>query len=93
MSGADVAQLKAYVAAPASGIQHRLDSTVLLSVSHNNLSARFMEIRLDLHVTVETLHASVVASHLLLTFVQTSRLLQDCDMCRCRCQLTQSNPS
>ena len=50
LSGRDIAQLKAYVAAPASGIQQRLDSTVLLSVSHSNLSSRFMEIRLDLHV-------------------------------------------
>ena len=51
LSGQDIAQLKAYVAAPASGIQHRLDSTVLLSVSHSNLTSRFMEIRLDLHVS------------------------------------------
>jgi hypothetical protein len=43
-------QLKSYVDAPASGMQHRSESTVLLNVSHSNLSSRFMEIRLDLHV-------------------------------------------
>lgn len=50
LTGADIQQLKDYVAGPASGIQNRVDSTVLLQVSHSNLSARFMEIRLDMHV-------------------------------------------
>ena len=60
ISGADIAQLKAYVAAPASGIQHRLETTVLLSVSHANLSARFMEIRLDLHVSVDLFYTCLL---------------------------------
>lgn len=44
----DIRALKAYVAAP--GTQSQAESTVRLNVSHSNLKARFMEIRLDLHV-------------------------------------------
>lgn len=51
MTGADIAQLKAYVQAPDSGMQNREAATVLLHVSHSNLSARFMEIRVDMHVS------------------------------------------
>lgn len=51
MTGADIAQLKAYVQAAPSGIQNRDAATVLLQVSHSNLAARFMEIRVDLHVS------------------------------------------
>lgn len=54
LTGADIQQLKDYVAGPASGIQNRVDSTVLLQVSHSNLSARFMEIRLDMHVRLQS---------------------------------------
>jgi hypothetical protein len=51
ITGADVAALKAYVQGPDGGMQNRNSSTVLLQVSHSNLSARFMEIRLDQHVS------------------------------------------
>ena len=44
----DIRALKAYVAAP--GTQSQAESTVRLNVSHSNLKAHFMEIRLDLHV-------------------------------------------
>ncbi len=50
MTGADIAALKAYVQADDGGMQNRDAATVLLHVSHSNLAARFMEIRLDLHV-------------------------------------------
>lgn len=50
ISQADIQSLKDYVAAD-SGVQNRAESTVLLQVSHSNLRARFMEIRLDLHVS------------------------------------------
>lgn len=42
--------LKAYVTAPGS--QQQAASTVRLLVTHSNLKARFMEIRLDKHVRV-----------------------------------------
>ena len=50
MTGADIAQLKAYVQGPDGGMQNRDAATVLLHVSHSNLAARFMEIRVDMHV-------------------------------------------
>lgn len=52
MTGADIAALKAYVQADDGGMQNRDAATVLLHVSHSNLAARFMEIRLDLHVSL-----------------------------------------
>mmetsp|Transcript_14739 Transcript_14739/g.44518 ORF Transcript_14739/g.44518 Transcript_14739/m.44518 type:complete len:279 (+) Transcript_14739:360-1196(+) len=55
MTGADIQALKAYVQASDGGMQNRDASTVLLQVSHSNLAARFMEIRLDQHITVEAL--------------------------------------
>lgn len=51
MTGADIAQLKAYVQGPDGGMQNRDAATVLLHVSHSNLAARFMEIRVDMHVS------------------------------------------
>jgi len=36
-----------------SGLQNQGTSTVLLHVTHSNLKARFMELRLDRHMTVE----------------------------------------
>lgn len=54
-------QLREYVAAPASGMQNKSDSTVLLNISHSNLSSHFMEIRLDLHVKPSTCSRSIVA--------------------------------
>ena len=51
MTGADIAALKQYVQGPDGGMQNRDASTVLLQVSHSNLAARFLEIRLDKHVS------------------------------------------
>ena len=36
-----------------SGGQNKGESTVLLHVTHSNLKARFMELRLDRHMTIE----------------------------------------
>ncbi len=46
---ADLAALRAYVVAD-TGAQARAESTVLLTVTHSNLRAVFMELRFDLHV-------------------------------------------
>jgi tubulin-folding cofactor B len=46
---ADLAVLRAYVTAD-TGAQQRAESTVLLTVTHSNLRASFMELRFDLHV-------------------------------------------
>jgi tubulin-folding cofactor B len=50
MNREDIDALKAYVAGPDSGFANRADSTVLLHITHSNLQAKFMEIRLDMHV-------------------------------------------
>ena len=50
LTGADVQQLKDYVAANDAGGQKQAESTVRLHVTHSNLKAKFIEIRLDLHV-------------------------------------------
>jgi tubulin-specific chaperone B len=63
MTGADIAQLKAYVQGPDSGIQNRDAATVLLHVSHSNLAARFMEIRVDMHVSQKAASASVACEY------------------------------
>lgn len=49
ISGADIQALKDYVKGPSS--QNQADSTVRMQITHSNLSAHFMEIRLDLHVS------------------------------------------
>lgn len=61
MTGADIASLKAYVQGPDGGMQNRSSSTVLLQVSHSNLSARFMEVRLDQHVSIEAVKVKLVS--------------------------------
>lgn len=45
----DLKALRDYVTAPGQ-MQNQADGTVLLSVTHSNLKARFMEIRFDRHV-------------------------------------------
>ena len=50
LTGADIQQLKDYVAANDAGGQKQAESTVRLHVTHSNLKAKFIEIRLDLHV-------------------------------------------
>eukprot|EP00850_Spirogloea_muscicola_P025745 SM004144S15586 [mRNA] locus=s4144:154:952:- [translate_table: standard] len=52
MSATDLDALRAYVSAPSG--QNRAAGTVLLRVSHSNLQQRFMEIRFDLHSSIES---------------------------------------
>ncbi|KAL4452171.1 hypothetical protein ABPG75_007833 [Micractinium tetrahymenae] len=49
---ADMAALREYVLAD-TGAQNQAESTVRLLVSHSNLQAKFMDIRLDLHMSVD----------------------------------------
>lgn len=58
ISQADIQSLKDYVKGPSS--QNQADSTVRLQVTHSNLKARFMEIRLDLHVSLRQNTAGLV---------------------------------
>eukprot|EP00271_Cylindrocystis_brebissonii_P002278 TRINITY_DN12778_c0_g1_i1.p1 TRINITY_DN12778_c0_g1~~TRINITY_DN12778_c0_g1_i1.p1 ORF type:complete len:275 (+),score=40.98 TRINITY_DN12778_c0_g1_i1:213-1037(+) len=51
MASLDLESLKSYVNGPSS--QRQSDGTVVLHISHSNLHQRFMEIRFDLHMTVE----------------------------------------
>lgn len=60
MSGADIAALKNYVQGPDGGMQNRDSSMLLLQVSHSNLSARFMEIRLDQHMSIEAVKIKLI---------------------------------
>ena len=46
----DLQALRNYVLAD-TGAQNQAESTVRLMVTHSNLKANFMEIRLDLHVS------------------------------------------
>ena len=46
----DVDALKEYVSAPGNFGQNQAESTVRLHVTHSNLKAEFIELRLDLHV-------------------------------------------
>jgi tubulin-specific chaperone B len=48
---ADLQALRDYVTAE-TGAQNQAESTVRLLVTHSNLKAKFMEIRLDLHVSI-----------------------------------------
>jgi hypothetical protein len=50
-AGADVQQLKDYVAGSDGGMQRQAQSTVRLHVTHSNLKAKFIEVRLDQHVS------------------------------------------
>lgn len=53
ISRADIEALKAYVSAPVSN-QNQAESTVRMAVTHSNLKANFMEIRLDKHMSIDT---------------------------------------
>lgn len=53
VSRADIEALKAYVSNPVTSL-NQAESTVRLAVTHSNLKATFMEIRLDKHVRRET---------------------------------------
>lgn len=48
-----MSSLRDYVAGPSGGMQAAAESTVLLQVSHSKLAARFPEIRLDRHMTID----------------------------------------
>jgi len=54
----DMQALRDYVTAPSS--QNQADSTVRLLITHSNLKSRFMEIKLDLHVSWQPLYACVL---------------------------------
>lgn len=51
LTGADIQQLKNYVKADDGGMQNQAASTVRLHVVHSNLKAKFVEVRLDRHVS------------------------------------------
>ena len=48
----DIDALKEYVSAPGNFGQNQAESTVRLHVTHSNLKAEFIELRLDLHVSL-----------------------------------------
>ena len=50
LTGADVQSLKDYVKGSDGGMQNQAASTVRLHVTHSNLKATFVEVRLDRHV-------------------------------------------
>lgn len=54
--GGDIQQLKDYVGSSDGGMQKQAASTVRLHVNHSNLEAKFLELRLDLHVRSHYLH-------------------------------------
>ena len=56
MEQSDLAMLREYVTAPGNFGANQSDSTVLLHVTHSNLKAEFMEIRLDKHVRASPSH-------------------------------------
>mmetsp|Transcript_4889 Transcript_4889/g.12550 ORF Transcript_4889/g.12550 Transcript_4889/m.12550 type:complete len:195 (+) Transcript_4889:259-843(+) len=50
---ADMEALRSYITYD-SGIQNKGESTVLLEITHSNLKAKFMQIRLDMHMSILT---------------------------------------
>ncbi len=52
LSRRDIEALKEYVSAPGNFGQNQAESTVRLHVTHSNLKAEFIELRLDLHVSL-----------------------------------------
>ena len=50
LGNSDLAMLKEYVTAPGNFGANQAENTVLTRVTHSNLKAEFMEIRLDKHV-------------------------------------------
>lgn len=72
ISGADIQALKDYVKGPSS--QNQADTTVRLQVTHSNLKAHFMEIRLDLQVRSTAVPLTVILQtgpHLVLALQMT----------------------
>lgn len=62
ITGADIQQLKDYVAGADAGGQRQAESTVRIHVTHSNLKAKFVEIRLDMHMSVASVK-SKLSSH------------------------------
>lgn len=58
----DLQMLRDYVTAPGKLGANQADSTVLIHVTHSNLKAEFMEIRLDRHVRTATLPLPAAAA-------------------------------
>ena len=56
MDRSDLQMLKDYVRAPGNFGANQAESTVLIHITHSNLKAEFLEIRLDKHVRSPTGH-------------------------------------
>jgi tubulin-specific chaperone B len=54
MDKSDLQMLKEYVTAPGTFGANQAESTVLIHITHSNLKAEFLEIRLDKHVRSRT---------------------------------------
>ncbi|CAL8462895.1 g2429 [Coccomyxa elongata] len=78
LTGADIQALKDYVSAPGNFGQNQAESTVRLHVTHSNLKAEFMELRMDLHMTVEAVkiklstHCGTTTSDMILQMKDSS---------------------
>ncbi|GAB4819103.1 hypothetical protein N2152v2_006149 [Parachlorella kessleri] len=70
LRNSDLRALREYVTAPGS--QNQSDSTVRLLVTHSNLKAKFLEIRLDMHMHIDSVkqklcfHTGTAASAMVL---------------------------
>lgn len=53
----DIQALRNYVMGPSS--QNQSESTVRLSLTHSNLKAKFMEVRLDLHLSIDSVKSKL----------------------------------
>jgi tubulin-folding cofactor B len=78
MTAYDMGDLRSYVRTDNTGMQARAESTVLLGVSHSNLKlTKFLEIRLDCHMSIERVKEKLMAHTG--TSAAASRLtLKDC---------------
>jgi tubulin-folding cofactor B len=62
MTAYDMGDLRSYVRTESTGMQARAESTVLLGVTHSNLKlTRFLEIRLDCHMSIERVKEKLMA--------------------------------
>ena len=73
LTGADIKQLKDYVKSNDGGMQNQAASTVRLHVIHSNLMAKFVEVRLDRHVSPGLLNLAAVPFY---TFFLYSRYVE-----------------
>jgi tubulin-folding cofactor B len=58
----NTAELREYVLATPSGIQNRAASTIIMHVTHSNLQRDFPEIRLDRHMSLESVKEKLYSS-------------------------------